>query len=192
MSKVWHYCRCPFTAEFRESSIILVVTVGRHFAEIRLQPQHAARRPNKSHFVGLPLASCSDLQHIAKHRITWRLKNSINYLEIRSNVFLFQRTPLHLSLSLSLSLPPSQFFQLHGHPWGVSGTKFIFFISRTLREVNIIFFARCNCQRKGFLYFACCAGYSEVWDSLASQASTLEGIQEELEELWLGGPLIKE
>lgn len=95
-------------------------------------------------------------------------KNSINYLEIRMDVFLFQRTPPpSLCLSLVLSVA--------GASWGSSRAKFIFFISCTQRGKHYfprllqlpektVFFFFC------FVFFACGAG-----DSLASQASAFGG-----------------
>lgn len=77
-------------------------TARRRCAEIRVQPRHAAQPPKQVTF-GWSLvdellgaaAHCEAAAHL-------ETKNSINYLEIRMNVFSFQRTPLHLSLSLSL------------------------------------------------------------------------------------------
>lgn len=104
-------------------------------------------------------------------------KNSINYLEIRMDVFLFQRTPLHLFVSILL-------FQLQGHPGGVQEPNSSFSFCAH-REVNTIFLACCNCRCFLFCFFACGAS-----DSLASQASALVGIQENIEELRPGGSLI--
>lgn len=146
-SKICHYRRRPFRAQFRECSFILDVTEGDGEASLCWDQSAASTSssaPKQVTFcwtpVDVPLgaaAHCKAPDHLGT-------KNSINYLEIRMDVFLFQRTPLHLFVSLL-------FFQLQGHPGGVQEPNSSFSF-RAHREVNTIFLACCNCRRKLFFF----------------------------------------
>lgn len=76
-SKICHYRHRPFRAQFRECSFILDMTEGDGDAS-RCWDQSAASTcssaPKQVKFVGHPLMCCLELQNIAKHQITWRLK----------------------------------------------------------------------------------------------------------------------
>lgn len=175
-STIWHYRRRPFRAQFRECSFILDVAERDGEASLCWDQSAASTSssaPKQVTFCWTPVdvllgaaAHCKAPDHLGT-------KNSINYLEIRMDVFLF---PPSLCLSLVLSVA--------GASWGSSRAKFIFFISCTQRGKH--YFPRLL-QLPFFLFcfFACGAG-----DSLASQASALVGIQEKIEELPPRGSLI--